>query len=126
MVSNIAKNKKKKLIQNRTNHSGVIIPQIRRYTRKTYNTSFFRSEVKTVFKINVYFVSECIVCSLIYAPDLFFFSCSTHLRIQFRLLQHALENLFHESKNPKGLVLDDREFRAKFKSMVIWHQELIE
>nr|QIJ45790.1 olfactory receptor [Glyphodes pyloalis] len=69
--------------------------------------------------------SECIVLLEICATDYFFFSCCTHIRIQFKLLQHQLLEIIKPKSDSAIDMIDQAEVRTKFNKLVVWHQEII-
>nr|WQS23362.1 odorant receptor 8 [Diaphania glauculalis] len=66
------------------------------------------------------------VCLLdICASDYFFFICCTHIRIQFRLIQHHFQETISVKSISAVDTIDHADVRAKFRDLVIWHQEII-
>nr|UVB79120.1 odorant receptor 25 [Heortia vitessoides] len=68
--------------------------------------------------------SECIVLLQICAADYLFFTCCTYIRINFRLLQRQFEQVI--SSNSVSIVKPNKgELKARFDSLIGWHQEII-
>ncbi|XP_052758032.1 odorant receptor 67c-like [Galleria mellonella] len=68
--------------------------------------------------------SECIVLLEICATDYFFYTCCTHLRIQFQLLHEAIVSII-PSAGISAKVSYDEEMRSSFVEFIKWHQKLI-
>ncbi|KAM3958422.1 odorant receptor 67c-like [Aphomia sociella] len=68
--------------------------------------------------------SECIVLLEICASDYLFYTCCTHIRIQFQLLQRFIKSMI-SSRTGSAKVLYDEEQHRVFVNLVKWHQKLI-
>nr|XP_034826618.1 putative odorant receptor 92a [Maniola hyperantus] len=69
------------------------------------------------------FWSGSIVLLNICGADNLLYVCCTYLGVQFRLLQHDIENLIE--KNYVSMYRESEEFQQKFVKLVKWHKELI-
>nr|ARO76430.1 odorant receptor 25 [Conogethes punctiferalis] len=69
--------------------------------------------------------SECIVLLDICATDYLFFTCCTHIRIQFRLLQHQYQEIIEPVNLSAVGTIDRSRIKTKFKDLAVWHQEII-
>ncbi|XP_028167115.1 odorant receptor 4-like [Ostrinia furnacalis] len=69
--------------------------------------------------------SECIVLLEICATDYFFFTCCTHIKIQFKLLQHQFQEIIPSRSVSAVDSIYQAAIRTKFQELIKWHQEII-
>jgi hypothetical protein len=56
------------------------------------------------------------------ATDYFFYTCCTHIRIQFKLIKEQFENIISDVASSASVDVDLKE---KFNELIKWHQEII-
>ncbi|KAL0810925.1 hypothetical protein ABMA28_010223 [Loxostege sticticalis] len=71
------------------------------------------------------FWSACIALLNVCAIDYFFFTCCTHIRIQFKLLQHQFQEIIANRSISAVVSINQMSIRAQFKDLIKWHQNII-
>ncbi|KAL0860602.1 hypothetical protein ABMA27_009956 [Loxostege sticticalis] len=68
--------------------------------------------------------SVCVSLLEICATDYFFFTCCTHIRIQFKLLQHQFQDIL-TNRSITADSTNQMPIQARFRELVKWHQGII-